>query len=239
MPSDSEEHMKEKHFFIKNIPAVVYGEASDKIYLFVHGQSGCKEEGTAFAEIACPAGYQVLAIDLPEHGERRGGADSFNPWTAADEIQTVFAYMKSRWAEISLRANSIGAHFSMLALSGKNFRKALFVSPIVDMEHLIVDMMGWANVTEEQLRQRGEIVTDFGQTLSWKYLTWERQHPIHDWDCPLSILYAGQDHMTDRKTVERFAATHAAALAVMENGEHWFHTPEQLTVLRAWERENI
>ena len=26
-----------------------------------------------------------------------------------------------------------------------------------------------------------------------------------------------------------------AALTVMENGEHWFHTPEQLAVLREWE----
>lgn len=231
--------MKEERFFIKNIPAVVYGEVSDKCYLFVHGQSGFKEEGAAFAEITCPSGHQVLAIDLPEHGERQGEVGGFNPWTAVPELQTVFAYMKSRWGEISLRANSIGAHFSMLALGGKPLRKALLVSPIVDMERLIGDMMGWAGVSEEQLRARGEIATNFGQTLSWKYLTWERQHPIQNWDCPTAILYAGQDNMASRETVERFVATHNAALTVMETGEHWFHTPEQLAVLRSWERENI
>ena len=45
--------------------------------------------------------------------------------------------------------------------------------------------------------------------------------------------------MTGRETVERFVTAHDAALTVMEHGEQWFHTPGQLAVLRAWERENI
>ena len=205
----------------------------------MHGQSGCKEEGAAFADIACPAGYQVLAIDLPGHGERRGETGRFNPWTAAPEVWAVFAHMKSRWDGISLRANSIGAHFSMLALSGEPLRKALFVSPIVDMPRLIADMLRWAGASEEQLRERGEIATDFGQTLSWSYLSWERQHPVTGWGCPTAILYAGRDNMTGRETVERFAASCRAELTVAEDGEHWFHTPEQLAALRAWERERV
>lgn len=231
--------MREERFTIKNIPAVVYGEASKRAYLFVHGQSGCKEEGAAFADLACPAGYQVLAVDLPGHGERRGETSGFDPWTAAPELRAVFAYMRSRWDKLSLRANSIGAHFAMLALDGERLDRALFVSPIVDMERLILDMMGWAGVTEAQLRERGEIATDFGQTLSWNYLTWERAHPIESWERPTAILYAGRDNMTSRETIERFSSAHAAALTVMESGEHWFHTPEQLDTLRTWERENL
>lgn len=231
--------MTEHRFQIENIPAVLYGDAAEKAYLFVHGQCGCKEEGLAFAEIACPSGYQVLAIDLPEHGERQGEKDRFNPWTAVPELKTVFAYMESQWSEIGVRANSIGAHFAMLALGDEKLCKALFVSPIVDMERLIADMMRWAGVTEQELQEKGKIATDFGQTLSWDYLTWERQHPIQTWSYPTAILYAGQDNMTSRQTVERFVTAYDAALTVMENGEHWFHTPEQLVVLRAWEQENI
>lgn len=130
---------------------MLYGDTVDRAYLFVHGQCGRKEEGSAFAEIACPAGYQVLAVDLPEHGERKGGEDRFNPWTAAPELKTAFAYMKPRWSEIGVRANSIGAHFSMLALGGEKLCKALFVSPIVDMERLIIDMLHWTGVTEQEL----------------------------------------------------------------------------------------
>lgn len=229
----------EKTFLIDHIPAVLYGEPSQNIYLFVHGQCGCKEEGGAFAEIACPAGYQVLAIDLPEHGARKGGKSRFNPWTVVPELRAVEGYMKSRWRKISLRANSIGAHFSMLAFTGEHIHKALFVSPIVNMEQLIADMMGWAGITDQELKERGEIVTHSGQTLSWRYLTWEREHPIQNWCCPTAILYAGRDDMTGRQTVERFASAHSAALTVMENGEHWFHTPEQLSVLRKWEKSEL
>lgn len=231
--------MTEHRFQIDHIPAVLYGNAEEKAYLFVHGQCGRKEEGLAFAEIACPAGYQVLAVDLPEHGERQGEKDRFNPWTAVPELKAVFAYMKSRWSKIGVRANSIGAHFSMLALGGEFLCKALFVSPIVDMERLIANMIRWAGVSEPELQSKGEITTDSGQALSWDYLTWEREHPIRNWNCPTAILYAGQDNMTSRQTVERFVTVHDAALTVMKNGEHWFHTPEQLAVLKAWEQENI
>ena len=227
--------MTERNFQIEHIPAVLYGDAAEKAYLFVHGQCGCKEEGLAFAEIACPSGYQVLAIDLPEHGERKGEKGRFNPWTAVPELKTVFAYMESQWSEIGVRANSIGAYFSMLTFAEEKIEKALFVSPIVDMERLICDMMGWAGVTEDILRRQGEISTDFGQTLSWHYLCWAREHPLSVWSHPTAIMYAERDNLTTMKTIKTFADAHAASLKICDQGEHWFHTLEQLAVLRNWE----
>ena len=70
---------------------------------------------------------------------------------------------------------------------------------------------------------------------SWNYLCWVREHPIRDWTCPIRILYGSEDKMTSRRTVEDYIRQHDAKLTVMEGGEHWFHTPEQLTVLREWE----
>ena len=60
--------MKTQKLEISGIPALLYGKESRKVYLYVHGKMGCKEEALPFAELACPAGYQVLAVDLPEHG---------------------------------------------------------------------------------------------------------------------------------------------------------------------------
>ena len=68
------------------------------------------------------------------------------------------------------------------------------------MERLILTMMCWANVTEAQLQEKGEISTDFGQTLSWQYLCWAREHTLQNWQIPTEILYAGQDTMTDTAT---------------------------------------
>lgn len=54
-----------------------------------------------------------------------------------------------------------------------------------------------------------------------------RENPI-SWNVPTEILYAGNDNLTSRQTVDRFINNHNSNLTIMENGEHWFHTDEQL-----------
>lgn len=231
--------MKTEFYQIRSIPAVLYGELCEQGYLFIHGQDGNKEEAADFAKIAVPAGYQVLGIDLPQHGERKTMTSGFNPWTVVPELQDVLAERKLHWNTISLRANSIGAYFAMLAFQHEPIGKALFVSPIVDMERLILDMMSWTGVTEEALHAQGEIPTDFGQTLSWPYLCWVRQHSLAAWKTPTSILYAGHDNLTSHQTVTTFSEKHNAMLTIYEEGEHWFHTPVQCDRLRKWEKQSL
>ena len=226
--------MKEKRITVQEIPAVLYGNSSEKLFLYIHGKMGRKEEAARFAEIVCPKGYQALSVDLPGHGERTAEMERFVPWEVVPELQAVYGFARQRWETISLYANSIGAYFSLLAYREAKPEKSLFVSPILDMEKLIRDMMGWAGVTREQLKAAGEIPTAFGETLSWKYLTYAEDHRITRWDSPTAILYAGQDHLTARKTVDDFARQFGCTVTVMENGEHWFHTEEQLAVLDAW-----
>ena len=60
--------MKTQQFLIGQIPAVLYGEHAERLWLFLHGQMGYKEEAEVFAKIVCPKGAQVLGIDLPGHG---------------------------------------------------------------------------------------------------------------------------------------------------------------------------
>lgn len=227
--------MKETRFEIGHIPAAVYGPTSDNVWLFVHGKCGRKEEGQTFAEIVCPNGWQVLSIDLPGHGERTD-AEDFTPWHAVPELQSVLDYAGKHWRRIALRANSIGAWFSMLAFQDASLERALFVSPVLDMEALIRRMMGWANVTEAELKGRKTIPTDFGETLSWDYWQYAQTHPVSRWECPTAILYAGGDNLTELETVESFTARFGCDLTVYEEGEHWFHTPEQLRVLSDWEQ---
>jgi hypothetical protein len=43
--------MKQKQTMIGEIPAVIFGKHSDKVYLFIHGQGGNKEEAESFAKI--------------------------------------------------------------------------------------------------------------------------------------------------------------------------------------------
>ena len=106
-------------------------------------------------------------------------------------------------------------------------------SPIVNMENLITNMMIWSNVTEEKLCSEKEISTDFGETLSWEYLCYVRKHPIK-WNIPTCILYGANDNLTSVETVSGFAEQIGASLTVMNDGEHWFHTNEQMEFLDNW-----
>ena len=110
---------------IGSTPALMIGDKSDKVFLFVHGLHGRKEEALAFAEVAVPKGYQVLGIDLPV--ERK-------PWEVLPLLNEVRDYLYENWKHVSIRANSIGSWFSLLAFQGQEVEQALFVSPILDMK---------------------------------------------------------------------------------------------------------
>lgn len=47
------------------------------------------------------------------------------------------------------------------------------------------------------------------------------------------------DNLIDQETIESSSHKFKCNLTVMENGEHWFHTPEQLNYLNAWVERNI
>ena len=61
-----------------------------------------------------------------------------------------------------------------------------------------------------------------------------REHPVQ-WNISTEILYAGGDDLIPRAVMDAFTAKSGSGLTVMENGEHWFHTEEQLRFLREWE----
>ena len=231
--------MKQESLEFAGLPALLWGERAERAYLYVHGQGGSKEEAAAFAAAACRRGWQVLSVDLPGHGVRTKEGGAFDPWHVVPELEWVLECARARWAAVSLYAVSIGAWFSMLAFAGQPLERCLLVSPVLDMPALIGRMMGWAGVSEEQLETRRVIPTAFGQTLSWEYLRWARQHPIREWRAPTRILYAGRDELTDRSTADAFAARFGCALTVMEEGEHWFHTSVQMAAVQTWEEANL
>lgn len=50
----------EKEIKINNIPAIILGNPSRNVYLYIHGQGGNKEEAYNIAEFVCGHGYQML-----------------------------------------------------------------------------------------------------------------------------------------------------------------------------------
>ena len=158
---------------------------------------------------------------------------SQTPWEAKKEFLAFFTEQKKRYDQLTLVANSIGAYFALSSLDETLVDRAYFISPVVDMENLICNMMQWSNVTEQKLAEEREIATNFGETLSWEYLCYVRQHPTV-WNVPTCILYSEHDNLTSIETVFAFAKRYHADLTVMPGGEHWFHTEEQMQFLDHW-----
>lgn len=191
--------------------------------LYIHGKGGSAEEAEHYKQLF--PSYDVIGL------EYKGLA----PWEAGKETHEAITELKENYDRITLIANSIGAYFSMNADIEKYVAHAYFISPIVDMEKLITDMMGWAGVTEPELQERGIIHTDFGEDLSWEYLCYVRKHPV-SWNIPTDILYGSKDNLTSIDTITAFAQAHHASLTIMDDGEHWFHTKEQMLFLDNWIR---
>ena len=189
--------------------------------LYIHGKGGSATESEHYKPLF--PNCEVMGLDYL----------TFNPWETGKEIRIAVEELKSRFESVILIANSIGAFFSMNASIDDMIQKAYFISPIVDMDKLITDMMKWANVNEQELETKGTIHTDYGEDLSWEYLCYVRSHPI-EWHVPTQILYGSNDHLTSLETITDFTKKHNASLTVMENGEHWFHTDEQMMFLDNW-----
>ena len=193
----------------------------NRAIIYIHGKGG----NTAEAEH-----YKPLFPDCDVIGFNY---KSETPWDAKTEFTEYFDVLSRKYDSLSVIANSIGAYFLMNADINSKIAKAYFISPVVDMEQLIFSMMKWAGVTEENLREEKEIKTQFGETLSWDYLCYVRNNPL-DWKFPTHILYGENDNMTSYETISLFAEKAGASLDVMQGGEHWFHTEEQMKYLDEW-----
>ena len=192
-----------------------------RLVIYVHGKGGSAEESIHYQPLFAES--DVIGFDYK----------SQNPWEVKNEFSCFYDLHSKGYDSVILIANSIGAFLSMNSLSDKQIDKAYFISPIVNMEKLITDMMMLAKVTEDELRGKKEIQTDFGETLSWNYLCYVREHPVV-WTAPTHILYGEQDNFTSYKAICEFANQINATLTVMKNGEHWFHTEEQMKFLDNW-----
>ena len=193
------------------------------LVLYIPGKGGSAAESEHYRPLFPDC--EVIGLDH----------QTFTPWETGAEILAAVTKLKERHENITLIANSIGAYFGMHAGIDGLIGKAYFISPVVDMERLILDMMHSANVTEERLQAEGVIATDFGEDLSWDYLCYVREHPVR-WTVPTEILYGSRDNLTAYETIAAFADTLGARLTVMEGGEHWFHTAQQMRFLDDWIR---
>ena len=157
-----------------------------RLIVYVHGKGGSAQEAEHYKSLFPKD--EVIGFDYR----------SQTPWQAKKEFFAFFTEQRGRCEHLTLVANSIGAFFALSSLDETLVDRTYFISPIVDMENLICNMMQWSNVTKQELAEKREIATNFGETLSWEYLCYVRQHPII-WNVPTCILYGEHDNLTSSR----------------------------------------
>lgn len=230
--------MKELKIAVAGIPAIVWGEPSEKVYIHVHGKMSRKEYARDFAEIAEKKGYQTISFDLPEHGERTDRNYRCDIWNGIHDLNVIADYVVSKWNQAALYACSLGAFFSLHAYSDRKIEKCLFQSPIVDMEYLIRQMFLWFQITEERLHTEKEIATPV-DTLRWDYYQYVKECPICDWGIPTAILYGGKDNMQSAEVIQKFARKYLCDLTISQDSEHAFMQDGDRNVVEKWLEKNI
>ena len=168
-----------------------------KAVLYIHGKDGIATESEHYKPLF--PNCDVIGLDY----------QTFTPWETGKEIHQAVKELKTKYENVILIANSIGAFFCMSADIEKMIQKAYFISPVVDMEKLN------------------------GLELTGEWLSYVRNHPV-EWNVPTHILYGSKDDLISFDVVRDFVQRHNCTLTVMENGEHWFHTEEQMRFLDDW-----
>lgn len=223
---------------IGGIPALIWGEPSDRVYLCVHGKLSSKEAAEELAKIAAERGYQTISFDLPQHGERKCEPQRCDIWNGIRDLQIIGEYVFRRWREVSLYACSLGAYFSLHAYPERVFRRCLFQSPILDMEYLIRQMFLWFDISEERLEREKEIDTPI-DLMTWDYFRYVLEHPVARWNAPTNILYGGRDDLQSYTVIQQFAGRFGCSVTLAENSEHPFMAEEDVLVVERWLRENL
>lgn len=227
-----------KKEIIGGIPAIIWGKASERVFIHVHGKMSRKEYAENFAKAAEKYGWQTLSFDLPEHGERAEGPERCDVWQGMKDLDVIADYAFAQWKQVGLFACSLGAWFSLNAYGERHLAACLFQSPVVDMEWLVKQMMLWNGVTEERLREEQEIPTSI-DLLRWDYYRYILAHPVERWPHKTGILYAGRDQLQPEQVIRSFADRFGAHVCVSPESEHPFMAAGDADLVEKWITERL
>ena len=234
--------MNKQKILIDNIPTIIWGNKTDKIYIAIHGFMSNKNDKIIqlFAETATKYNFQVISFDLPEYGERKNDFSYIcNIQNCLYDLNLITKYAQSLTKNINIFACSIGTYFALQTYKNIILQNCLFLSPVINMQVIIENMMKSFNITSEELQHKKEISLPIGQKLYWDYYQYTKTNKITKWDSPTSILYGTHDNICDYNIINHFATNFKCDITIMKNGKHYFHTDKELSFYNQWLQNNF
>ena len=227
---------KPEELLLDGVPALRWGKPGGRAVVGVHGQFSNKRDPVMAqcGDVIASRGDQLITFDLPARGDRQDDK-AFTPMDASPEVRAFARLARSQSIEVSLLANSIGAYFSLCDTPAGTFKHAWLVSPLLDLEYYIRDMMAEYSVTDEQLEAQTVIHTRRG-VLDWPYLRFVEEHPVK-LDTPSWMIRGDQDEVVPLDTLSRFVGAPGVELVQVEGGQHFLGRPPHLDTVVAWFEE--
>ncbi len=227
--------------FIGNIPALLWGDPdAEEAVVGIHGHLSDKSDAPmrVAAETVNRRGKAFLSFDLPAHGARKGRDEAYKAKICIEETREVLAYARRRWRHIGIFAVSMGAYFALAAGNAGGAKRAFFLSPVVDMRFLLENMMKRARVSQEELCRKGAVFPADMPALYYEDYLLAQTDPVRHWNVPTCILHGKRDEIVGEAEIFSFAARVSATVETAAAG-HWFHTPAEMNIVRAWLDKNM
>lgn len=156
---------------VDNIPIALYTWGTGPVVLFVHGWSGRGSQVSAFVGPLTVAGFQVIGIDAPGHGETPG--DSTNVLECAAVVQAVGARYGPVHAALT---HSFGGMVLAYAMNqGMSVERVVSISAPAHVDYLIdgfAQTLAIPEIVIAAMRKRME--QQFPDSL------WERLSTVHN-----------------------------------------------------------
>ena len=172
---------------VDNIPVAIYTWGTGPVVLFVHGWSGRGSQVAAFVEPLTAAGFQVVSVDAPGHGETPG--DSTNILECAAVVQAVSTHYGPVYAAIT---HSFGGMVLAYAMNhGTPVKRVVSISAPAHVEYL---MEGFA----QTLAIPATVMASMQKRIDQRFTgsLWERLSTVHNvqyLDAPALIIHDEDD----------------------------------------------
>jgi pimeloyl-ACP methyl ester carboxylesterase len=173
---------------VEDLPVAVYSMGEGPIVLFIHGWSGRGSQVAAFAEPLVAAGYRVMAVDAPGHGETPGDRTNILECTAV--LQEFSRQYGKLHAAIT---HSFGGMVLTYAMSnGMQVDRVVCISAPAHVDYLLESFAQTLAIPEKVIsdvhRRMDERFDDgFWETISTVV-------NVRGLDVPALVIHDGEDH---------------------------------------------
>lgn len=162
----------------------------------------------------------------------------YNPWEIKSSIQKKYCELREKYDVVAIMAKGVGAYFAIDSLGEEQVDKALFVSPVIDVECFIQTILEKTGISEDKLFEEQVISSGYDQDLSWEQYDYFKKNVL-SWSSDADVIMGSDDKYENVELIKSFAKANQCELCIIEGANHDFDSPEQQSEFREWLQNKV